>query len=429
MLKNLVPKSEFGKNVLTLVSGTAAASVLPILAQPLLAKYYPPAEWAPLGLFEGIFSVIAIFATARYELGIVIPEDDDEAAGLVMLCLRLCLLVSFVTALGALVLFLIPNPWASADVKRWLMWLPAAVFMTGANQTANYWCIRKKQFKLMATNRFWRQALVVGFWLLFGFLGYEGLGPILGLVFGQAIGTLLLIASLYRLDGQLMRRVSNADIAVARRRFADFPRYSMAGGVLNTLTQMLPRFFIYGVFGEQASGGFTWVQKFVAAPISILGTTFADVFKQRASEELNQFGHCLGIWTKTFRRLLMVALVPSLALLFAAPWLFGAIMGKGYVEAGQFAQIMIPYLFLGFLASPLSRTLIVAERVRPELFWQIGLFCTTGIGLYFASRNGTLFQTVGAYSLAYSMMYVIYLLMSHRAARGNHTDFNPPGTV
>jgi O-antigen/teichoic acid export membrane protein len=49
MLTKLKPKSEFSKNVLTLMTGTTIAQAIPIAISPILIRIYTPKEFLFFG--------------------------------------------------------------------------------------------------------------------------------------------------------------------------------------------------------------------------------------------------------------------------------------------------------------------------------------------------------------------------------------------
>ena len=109
----------------TLASGAALAQALPLLFAPLLTRLYTPADFGVLAVFVAWLSNLAVVATARYDMAVVLPSDDADAARL----MRLALLIN--TALCALCLLLF-WPWHQAiagalgqpALAPWLPWLP-----------------------------------------------------------------------------------------------------------------------------------------------------------------------------------------------------------------------------------------------------------------------------------------------------------------
>ena len=57
------PRSEFGKNVLTLITGTSVAQAIPIALSPVLTRLYTPEDFGILYLFVSISAVFSSIAT------------------------------------------------------------------------------------------------------------------------------------------------------------------------------------------------------------------------------------------------------------------------------------------------------------------------------------------------------------------------------
>ena len=103
---------------LTLLAGGALAQALPLLLGPLLTRLYTPQEFGIYHLFAAVAANVAVVACARYEFALPLAVDDDEAAALRTLCLRLLVAVTALSTLAALT-------WAWVIVAAWPLWLPA----------------------------------------------------------------------------------------------------------------------------------------------------------------------------------------------------------------------------------------------------------------------------------------------------------------
>lgn len=74
MFNRLKPKSEFNKNIFTLLSGTIIAQAIPIAISPILTRIYTPDDFGVFALFLAISSVFGSISTAKYELAIALPK-------------------------------------------------------------------------------------------------------------------------------------------------------------------------------------------------------------------------------------------------------------------------------------------------------------------------------------------------------------------
>jgi lipopolysaccharide exporter len=89
--------SAFAADVFKLVTGTTLAQAVAVLASPLLTRLYGPEAFGFLALFISITSILGVVACMRYELAIMLPQDDREAANLLALSLLSTVIVSGLT--------------------------------------------------------------------------------------------------------------------------------------------------------------------------------------------------------------------------------------------------------------------------------------------------------------------------------------------
>jgi len=79
MLTKLKPKSEFSRNVLTLMTGTTIAQAIPIAISPIVTRIYTPEDFGIFALFIAIITIFGSIANGRYELAIMLPKKDEDA--------------------------------------------------------------------------------------------------------------------------------------------------------------------------------------------------------------------------------------------------------------------------------------------------------------------------------------------------------------
>ena len=151
LINKLKPKSEFNRNVLTLMTGTTIAQAIPIAISPILTRIYTPEDFGMFALYMSIASIIAIVATGRYELAIMLPKKDEDAINIVALSIIISFFVSFISLLIVFIFNTqITNILGNPEISIWLYFIPLTVLLTGIYQSFNYWSNRKKQYKRLA---------------------------------------------------------------------------------------------------------------------------------------------------------------------------------------------------------------------------------------------------------------------------------------
>src|SRR5450759_1161965 len=124
------PSGSFTANVLTLMTGTTIAQAILITIAPILTRIYKPEDFGIFALYMAIVSMIAIIATGRYELAIMLPENDDDAINIV--CLSVCI-VFFISFMTLIVIWLfnaqITKLMGSDKLSIWIYLIPISVLL------------------------------------------------------------------------------------------------------------------------------------------------------------------------------------------------------------------------------------------------------------------------------------------------------------
>lgn len=413
-------RSRFLRQAATLLVGTGMAQLIPLLVSPLLARLYDAQAFGTFGLFYSLCATASVLASGRYELAVLLPKKDQTAYNLVRMAVLLTAGISIALLVAAL---LFRNPIVArlgdATVGPWLPWVSVGVFATASYQAFNYWMNRTDRYRWMASTRTLRSlvqaGVSVGLAMALGVMG----GLVWGWLAGQVVGVTVLGIQFWRTTAPLRASSTYEGVKEAAERYIRFPLYSVPADTLNSIIAQLPIWILAFHFSTSVTGQVFFAQRVLAAPLGMIGAAVGDVFKQRASLAFMEHGNSLVLWKRTLWSLLVLAVPLGTVIVLWGPWLFAVIFGEEWRPAGEYARLLTPFLVLSFIANPLSRVLYVAEKQSLDLLWQIVLFGATFGALTFGSRGGDSYDAVLFYALAYSAMYVVYLFLSYRAARGS----------
>ena len=128
MINKFKPKSEFSKNVLTLMTGTTIAQAIPIAISPILTRIYTSEDFGIFALFIAITTIFGTIANGRYELAIMLPKKDEDAINIFALGFIITCFISLIL----LILVLVFNDYftkllGNEEVSFWLYFVPIAV--------------------------------------------------------------------------------------------------------------------------------------------------------------------------------------------------------------------------------------------------------------------------------------------------------------
>jgi len=421
MLNRIKPKSEFSRNVLTLMTGTTIAQAIPIAISPILTRIYSPEDFGMFALYMSVASMISVVATGRYELAIMLPKRDEDAINIVALSILISFFVSFIALLivfvfNAQITKLLGNP----EISSWLYFIPISVLLTGVYQSFNYWSNRKKQYKRLATSRVIQSGTTATTNLAMGFGGFGSSGLILSGVLGQGVATAILGKMVFREDKKRLKEIKRLKIFALAKRYIKFPKFLILAHGINTLSGQVPILFLSSLFNLSSVGFYLLIKRVVNLPMSLIASAISDAFRQKASVEYVNNGNCKTTFTTTLKKLILLAVIPFVIFFIFAPELFSFVFGNKWEIAGEYAQILTPMFFFQFTTSPLSNMFMIAEKQHLDLYWQVFLLSIVVLALFSGKYfYNSIESALLLFSIAYSVAYIINVFMTYRFAKGN----------
>ncbi len=398
-----------------MASGTALGQVCLIAATPFLSRLYTPSDFGVFGIFTAFVAVVSVAATLRLEMALPSARDDHEESDLILTILLVSVPVSLV--LGALLWPLAHlNLLGLGSLPIWAGGLASlAVLAVGLVNSVRFLQTRRRRFDIVG-RALAIQGLVRG--LLPLLLAAANLGWI-GLTLGDTLGRIFGIRPmLANAGGQIstrLRTFSFRDAGRVLKQHKDFLRILLPSSLVNAAATALPLPIIARLFGLEAAGEFALISRIAAAPAALIGNSVADVFHGHFVQWLRSpDGIAMSELKRTARKLLVVSLLIYVPAAILAPTLFPIVFGQQWQRVGLVFAVLTPFLSVGLVVSPLSRVLIVTERMHFKL-WFDGLFLVVPcFALWLAADHGYILA-LSCYSVAATAVYVVYWLLIRRA--------------
>ena len=360
-------KSEFNRNVLTLMTGTTIAQAIPIAISPILTRIYTPEEFGVLALFVAITSIFGSVANGRYELALMLPKKDEDAINI----LALGFIINLFLSLFLLVIILIFHDYIlsllnNKEISPWLYLAPISIFLMGCFNLLNYYNNRKKYYKDLAKANVLKSIGMSTVQLLLGFLKAGVIGLISGQIFAQIISNTKLFLNIKK--DNLFIKIKKVKIIALAKRYKDFPKFSMWAGLINTLSTQLTNILISTFFSIKTLGFYSFSQRILGMPSLLIGSSIGQVFFQEATKEKQQSGTAIKSFKSTFKKLLLLSVVFFSILYFIVEDLFAFVFGEEWRIAGVYAKILIPFFMVRFISGTLSITITIFEKQKIALY-------------------------------------------------------------
>lgn len=421
--KAFLQRHELISHTLTLVSGTAASQIIVILLTLALTRIYSPAVFGQFAVYTSIVAIIAVIATLRYDLAIMLPKSDANAALLKGVVTRSVLIVSVLASLACgFSTPLLVKLFNAPDLGGWLWLAGLSVFALGEVSGLTYWLNRQKRYRDIGINRIQQSGTSALAQLLFGLLQLTSVG---GLLLGQLFGQAGAIVTL---------RWKTRDAKVAHQQATSTPRELMKRyrkmPLLNGPTALIDAVrlnginILIGAYSVAQLGQFSMAWRLLEVPAALISGALSQVFFQRLA--VIERGHMFDFVRKSVLRTALIAVAPFGLIYFLAPPLFPVVLGPQWDHAGYFAQALVPWLFLNVITSPISTLFVVVEAQQHMFVFSVIYMVVPLAILTVFNSNLTVAITIVGWSMA--AMLCILLVLALWVARRHDRNTGPAPT-
>jgi O-antigen/teichoic acid export membrane protein len=341
-----------------LLAGTLAGQAIAFLLTLLLARVYTPEVFGEYTLFLATFGIVSGVATLSLDKAVLFASDEDRARFLTGAAILASVAVGALWCLGSWGVTVLSGHDASA-AQAWAVGLAVAGY--GAFQAQVQLRLYLGRSTSVAASKVTQGAAAGSAQLAL----HPWLGPG-GLISGHVLGVYLAIAPLitgggrpiWRLPGLSLRR----SLASVRKESADYLLFVTPAQFIDALSNQLPAYVVAWLFLDATLGQYGMALRVLSAPAALVGVSIGQWYLQRSARELSGAPERLDLLTTTWRRLAGVGFVPFAVLMLVGDRIFAGVFGEPWRQAGEFAMILAPILYLKFISTPTS-----------GIYYQLGL--------------------------------------------------------
>lgn len=227
-------RSSFKWNVLKLSSSTAVGQLLLLLAAPILTRLFPVDAFGQLSVLQSLSALFQYVATGRYEMAILVPEDDITALDVfhVAICVVCC--TSATTFFGYVLLShygAFTGKFAFVEAYGWVVSLTQ--LFGGFYLCFSHLAMRKKSFSRLACSRITAVTGTLSTQLGVGLSFCNRVGLFLGEPIGLLFRTIPLAAE--RHSQGLFQSLYSGRLSGAAKRYSAYPLFGTWGILLSSL--------------------------------------------------------------------------------------------------------------------------------------------------------------------------------------------------
>jgi len=413
-LQNILKRNTY-KNVIILFTGSSIAQIIPILATLILTRIFTKEQFGIFFIYSSLCMVLSTFITLKLELSILLPKNMNESFSLFISSILASLILSFFIFIGIFIFYSqISSLLGNKNIDQLLYYVPISLFFLGVIQSCTYWFNRNNKFKSISVVNITKSVTSSTIQLILGILSFLKYGLIAGLISGQ------FISALYSLYFSFKTKVVDAESFTFKKMFnlinkyKSIPIFNTSIGVTNTLSNQLPIFLLTGFYSLEMAALYGLASRIVATPMGLIGQSIGPVLFNEASKKHNNNESLKGLVRSTYKKLFKIAIIPFIIIGIAAPFIFRILFGAEWEMAGTFTQLLIPWLFLMFLNSPMSYIIIILDKQKYMLIYDILLLIFRFFGLYIGYKFlNSVYYSIALFSfvgVAFNLFYFFYII-------------------
>jgi len=356
---NKIP-NDFFNNVLKISTSTIISALVVAIALPIITKLFSASILGKYQLLISIITIFGVISCFKYEMAIVLPEKDNIASNVLILCLlalsSFCLILLLIFYLTNGVLLKALNAENLIDTF-WL--IPIGVFFFGLFEIIKYSLLRKKLFNLFSKAKVYQVLSTQLLMIIFGLMNPSFISLFLAFISGHFISTAVFLKkSLMKI-----KPTKNIQIFTVAKKFKKFPFFNTPMVFANTLSNELPVFFLATYFSSETLGYFLLANRLIVIPMNLIGTSINKVYFQKASETFNtNKKNLFALYVNTTKKLILLGMPPLFVFYFSSDFIVDLIFGDKWVVTGQMMKIIAITAFFKFITSPIGTSFTIINK-------------------------------------------------------------------
>jgi O-antigen/teichoic acid export membrane protein len=348
-------KNKLYRNITVLAGGNLLAQIVNVLSAPVLSRLFSLEEFGAYAIFTSIYAIAVIFMNGKYEMAIIVEEDERMAGVLLKTCI-LFSLAALVPAVLLVSVYLRTTTLGNGDTTEFMCLLFASVVLGNAVHTLSRYLNRFGRYNSVSVSAVLYTLSYTALSIVLKVMWNVQNSMLYGYAFSTAVQAVFLFFSTWRKTPLRSAKAQWKDMLYLLKKHIRFPLYSAPSDAMNTLSTQIPVLLMTNLFGMQAAGAYGMANRIVGLPVAIMGSSVGTVYFTDASkahhagdmETLRKMTRDIG------EKLLYMALVPMTLLMLYGKQLFMWVLGDKWAEAGQMAQGLAFWMLFVFVASPIT---------------------------------------------------------------------------
>ena len=396
------------KNVSKVLSGGLLAQVLNFLSIPFIASWYGPAAFGDYAAFAFFVAFLPMLMTLRMEMAIMQDPDDSEKNSLIFL--------SLINGLSIVAICLIISLFFADEIKLEIILIVLCAFFTSIQNMAVSIANLKERYWALSLSRL----LFPIFFFVIVFVSKDK-DMSYPLATSHMFASFLVALYIVKASNYRVKIVSLKEIISVLQNNSKYIKFDLPSNILNVSALLLPAYLIGLLFDEESSGLYFLAYKLIAAPLGAISLAIGYVYRREAVKEYSM-NNTFDVITKKILQLLILLSAFMLISYYAlGPWIFSLLFKEDWQLALPIISILMPMFALKLVASSLSFSFYIVDKLKLDLYGQIFFVISIVLAIYGGYLLNDFIKAVYFTAIASGFVYLVYGIKSIQFSMGKAT--------
>lgn len=406
--------NSFLKSVVAVITGSAAAQLIQLIASPVVARLYGPEAFGEASTIIAILGVLLPLATLGYSTLVVVAKSGDAAVAAYHLVRRVAWWFT------GLLVVAIAVVWAMAPMSFgplggiWVaILLPIIVPIAAYREVALAALSRERRYRDVArfsvTNAFVTATLRI----LGGAVVPTSTMLLVAYAGGLLIQTSTNLSKTRVLAAVLNHGAKERPSASAAWTFAKKNKsYALSRApqvFVNAASQAMPIIAASSVLGPSDAGIIAMAKTVVSAPVSLIASAVNTVAISEFSRTLRDGGRVIALYFRSTAIMAMIGLIPASLLFLFGRELFGLVFGASWAQSGEVAKWLSIVAAAQFASRPSTAVIQAFELHKWQFGHEVVFLIARAAAVLVGASTGGLIGLAIWYSVVAASSYLVLI--------------------
>ena len=401
-------KSSNTKIVTKLVSVTVIGQIIALGLSPVIARLFLPEM---MGAYADIIAYSAIIATlmnGRYDLALIEVKKLDTSKHLIKLSLIIGLFLSLIFATIGFFIDIINQQ----NFKDEYYFVIIIGFLVSQVSVVNHFRNSVRHYDLLSINKL-IQSIIPNLLLILVGLTWKDINSML---LAYLVGLLIILIVNKKIYSPIFS-MNPASIKLYAKKYYRYPKFLIPSTLCSELSGNLPIIMTSSFFGLSTAGYIYMANRLISIPITFLGNSIGEVYRERAVEQYNNKGNCEKLFFQFLIFLVITGSIFSLGIFFLSEFLVELVYGNEWVDTGIIMKYYSVMMFFQYISTPLSYSIVLKNNQKFDLILQIIRLLLVVFSFLIGYLNNDFYLAIKLYVFGYSIYYFLHSILQFKSVK------------